>query len=130
MSDWTVEQLDAIDGVDELEIASRRDDGSMRAFVTIWAVRLGNDLYVRSAYGTQNPWYRRALASGRGRILAGGVEQDVRFEHLAADDSAQREIDAAYRDKYRRYDASIVETVVGSQAHSVTLRIDAETLDS
>ena len=62
---------------DELQIASRRTDGTLRSFVTIWVVRSGDDIYVRSAYGTENPWYRRALASGRGRIKAGGVERDV-----------------------------------------------------
>lgn len=129
MSGWSPEQLDAIDGVDELGIASRRDDDSVRPYVTIWSVRLGNNLYVRSAYGPDGVWYVRALASGRGRILAGGVEQDVRFTHLAADDSAQSQIDAAYRDKYRNYAPAIVDTVVGEAASAVTLRVDAQTLD-
>ena len=48
----------------ELQIASRRADGSLRKFVTIWAVRSGDDVYVRSAYGHDNGWFRRALASG------------------------------------------------------------------
>lgn len=129
MSGWTQEQLDAIDGVDEIGIASRRPDGTMRAYVTIWAVRLGNTVYVRSAYGPEGTWYVRALESGRGSILGGGVEQDVRFTHLDADDGAHSEIDAAYRDKYRRYEEKIVATVVGPASHAVTLRVDAETLD-
>ena len=54
-------------------------DGSLRRFVTIWFVRLGDDLYVRSAYGYDNPWFQRALASGDGRIRVGGMERDVTF---------------------------------------------------
>ena len=37
----------------------------MRPYVTMWVVRAGDDLYVRSAYGTHNPWYGRAKASVR-----------------------------------------------------------------
>lgn len=80
MSGWTTDELARIDRVDELGIASRRPDGSLRRFITIWFVRLGNDLYVRSAHGYSNPWFQRALASGEGRIRAGSLERDVAFE--------------------------------------------------
>ena len=129
MSEWTPEQLDRIAQADELQIASRRSDGTLRPFVTIWVVRVGDDLYVRSAYGPESDWYEHALASGRGSILAGGVEQHVRFTHLSADDSAHDDIDKAYRDKYRNEEAKIVDTVVGPATHAVTIRVDAETLD-
>jgi hypothetical protein len=33
------------------------------------------------------------------------------------------EIDAAYRRKYRRYDASYVDAVVSSQARTTTIRL-------
>jgi hypothetical protein len=39
----------------------------------MWTVRAGDKLYIRSAYGPDNPWYRRATTSGTGRIRAGGV---------------------------------------------------------
>ena len=46
----------------ELEVASRVcADGSLRSFVTIWAVRIGDDIFVRSAYGYDNPWFQRAM---------------------------------------------------------------------
>jgi Uncharacterized protein conserved in bacteria (DUF2255) len=41
-----------------------------------WTVRVGEDLYVRSAYGTGNPWFRRATATGSGRIRAASLERD------------------------------------------------------
>lgn len=118
---WTADELRKIGNADELHIASRRSDGTLRQYIPIWAVRAGDDIYVRSAYGPDNPWYRRALASGAGRIRAGGVERDVVFAD--ADDDAQHTIDAAYHTKYDRYGASIVNSVVGEHAHKVTIRL-------
>src|SRR5689334_7809130 len=74
---WTDEDLWHIGGAEELQVSSARPDGSLRPYVTIWVVRAGDDLYIRSAYGATNGWYRRARASGTGRIRAGGVERDV-----------------------------------------------------
>ena len=48
---WTSDELSSIDAVDELEIAPRKRDGALRKAVPIWAVRVGDDLYVRAAYG-------------------------------------------------------------------------------
>jgi len=121
MSEWSAEELERIGGATELQLSSRRPDRSLRPFVTIWVVRSDDDLYVRSAYGTDNPWYRRAKASGRGRIRAGGVERDVTFEVL--DTGGQQTIDAAYHAKYDRYGPQIVGTVVGDNAAKSTLRL-------
>jgi hypothetical protein len=85
------------------------------------AVRAGDELYVRSAYGPNNPWYRRATASGTGRIRAGGAGRDVTFTQ--ADEGAQGEIDDAYHAKYDRYGPRIVGSVVGDDAHKVTIRL-------
>jgi hypothetical protein len=118
---WSPGELDRIGRADELQLASRRPDGTLRPFVTMWVVRAGDELYVRSAYGPNNPWYRRATASGTGRIRAGGAERDVTFAQ--ADDGAQGEIDAAYHAKYDRYGPQIVGSVVGEGAHKVTIRL-------
>jgi hypothetical protein len=91
----------------------------------MWVVRVGDDLFVRSAYGQGNPWYRRAKASGTGRARAGGVERDVAFGH--ADDAVQDAIDAAYHAKYDRYGPRIVGSVTGPDAHAVTVRLVART---
>jgi hypothetical protein len=120
-STWTPDELDRIGASVELELASYRADGSLRPFVTMWVVRVGNDLDVRSAYGPDNPWYRRAKASGGGRVRAGDLERSVIFADAAPD--AQEAIDAAYHAKYDRYGPSIVATVVGPDAHQVTIRL-------
>ena len=51
MSAWMSDELSKIAAADELEIAPLRRDGTLRTPVTIWVVRHGDDLYVRSAYG-------------------------------------------------------------------------------
>jgi hypothetical protein len=121
MSTWTAEDLDRIGGAEELKIASRRRDGSLRPYVTIWVVRSGDDLYVRSAYGPGNPWFVRAKASGVGRIRAGGVERNVAFEEPVAD--VHEALDAAYHAKYDRHGPRIVGTVVGPKVVETTLRL-------
>ena len=42
-------ELDALGSAGELEISSRRGDGMLSPPMTIWAVRHGDDIYVRSA---------------------------------------------------------------------------------
>ena len=119
MSTWTRDELSRIARATELQIASRRVDGSLREFVTIWAVRAGDDIFVRSAYGSDNPWFRRAMRSGRGRVRAGGVERDVTFE--VPDPAAADRVTAAYHAKYDRYGPSIVGSVVSPEAVRSTL---------
>jgi hypothetical protein len=128
MATWTEDELDGIGGAEELELASRRGGGSLRPYVTMWVVRVGDELYVRSAYGPDNPWYRQAMASGAGRVRGGGVERDVSFAN--ADPDAHGDIDAAYHAKYDRYGPRIVGTVVGSDAHPVTIRLEPRTAAS
>jgi len=125
MTAWTADELDRVGRADELQVSSIRPDGTDRPFVTIWTARVGDELYIRSAYGTGNPWYRRALSTGTGRIKAGGVERAVSFTHIdPADEATQSALDAAYHAKYDRYGPAIVGSVVGDTAHQATLRID------
>lgn len=98
MTTWTSDELDRIGAAEELQFASLRRDGTLRPYVTMWVVRAGDDLYVRSAYGPDNPWYRRAKSSGAGRIRAGGLERNVIFAEPAS--GVHAAIDAAYHAKY------------------------------
>ncbi len=121
MSAWTPDELEQVGGANELEVASRRPDGTLRPFVTVWTVRSDDAVYVRSAYGWNNPWFQRALASGDGRIRAGGVERDVTFEQPGPD--VADAVSAAYETKYRRYGRQMVGTVVSPEAVRSTLRL-------
>ena len=127
MSSWSGDELDRIGGAEELGIASRRADGSLRPHITIWVVRAGDDLYVRSAQGPGNPWFRRARASGRGNVRAGGLQRDVALELVPSGAVSRHEaIDAAYHAKYDRYGPRIVGSVVGPAAAEVTFRLVSE----
>jgi hypothetical protein len=71
MTDWTAKELDVIGAADELDIAPARPDGSLHPYTTIWIVRVGDELYVRS--------YRAA-----------GVEHDVAFDRPRPKSKDQR----------------------------------------
>jgi hypothetical protein len=121
MTTWTGDELTRIGEAEELQLASARPDGTLRPYVTMWVVRAGDDLYVRSAYGPDNPWFRRARASGIGRIQAAGLERDVTFAEAAP--GVHAAIDAAYHTKYDRYGPRIVGTVVGPEVEAVTIKL-------
>jgi hypothetical protein len=121
MTGWMSDELSKIEAAEELEIASLRRDGTLRNPVTIWVVRYGDDLYVRSVNGRTSSWFRGAYDRHEGRIWAGGVEKDVSF--VDAENAINDEIDAAYRAKYHRYAASIIGTVVSPRARSATLKL-------
>jgi hypothetical protein len=118
---WPEDELASIGAAEELDVASRRPDGNLRPFVTIWVVRSRGGLYVRSVKGRSGAWFRGALESGDGRIRAGGREREVRFEQAEpAEDAA---VTAAYHAKYDRYGPSIVSSVVSTVAAAATLRL-------
>jgi hypothetical protein len=115
---WTSQELEAIGGAGEIEIIPLDLDGKARPGTTIWIVRHGDDLYVRSYRGADGGWYRAARRSGRARIRARGVEHDV---DLAPHGGNRDLIDAAYRAKYGR--SSSVDAMVTDAAADTTLQI-------
>jgi hypothetical protein len=121
MTGWTTGELDRVGDAEELQIASFRSDGTLRPFVIIWVVRVGDGIYIRSAFGPDSRWYRHARTSGAGRIRAGGVERDVTFDEPEPD--AHDAIDAAYHAKYDSYGPVLVGNVIDDQAHGLTIRL-------
>jgi hypothetical protein len=121
MTAWTSGELEKIGAADELQLASTREDGALRKPVTIWVVRLGDDLYVRSVNGRTSHWFRGTEDRQEGHIRAAGVEKDVRF--IEADDDVNDEIDDAYRTKYQRYGARYVDPIVTPEARAATLEL-------
>lgn len=125
---WTSDELSQIGTAEELQIAPRRRDGTLARPRTIWVVRNGDDLYVRSVNGTTSAWFRGTQERHEGRIQAGGVSKNVTF--ASADPGVEGDLDAAYRAKYRRYPANIVNSVLSTQARSATLRLIPRSTDS
>ena len=121
MTTWTRAELDKIGNAEEVEIAPRQSDGTVREPTTIWVVRVGDDLYVRSFNGRSGVWYRSAQASHEGRIWAGGVEKEVSFVEVS-DAGLNDQIDEAYRAKYGRY-PQYVEPMVRPEARATTIKL-------
>jgi hypothetical protein len=121
MTQWTSDELARIGDAEELQIAFQRKDGILASPRTIWVVRHGDDLYVRSVNGRDAAWFRGTQVRHAGHIRAGGVGRDVDFAD--AGPGLDDELDAAYRSKYRRYAASIVNSILSPQAKSATIRL-------
>jgi hypothetical protein len=121
MTAWTSDELRTIGAAEELELAPLRSDGTLRKPVTIWVIRHGDDLYVRSWRGRGGAWFRAAQARHAGRIRAGGIAKDVTFVE-ETDPSVNDQIDAAYRTKYRRY-ASNIPPMIGPEARATTIKL-------
>jgi hypothetical protein len=121
MTQWKSDQLDKLGKAEEVQIASMGREGSLRKPVTVWAVRHGDDLYVRSVGGRNGQWFRGVQEKHKGRIRAGGVQQDVTF--VDADHDVDAELDDAYRTKYRRYAGRILNSVLTPEARAATLKL-------
>ena len=122
MTTWTSKELNKIGTAEELEIASLRREGTLRKPTTIWVVRVGDDLYVRSVNGRTSAWFRGTQTHHEGHIRAAGVDKDVTFvEETNA--SVNEQIDHAYRTKYRRYAASIINTTLTPEARAATIKL-------
>lgn len=121
---WTDEELTLIEGADEISVSPSRPDGSLRRPVTVWVVRVGDDLYVRAYRGVDTAWYRNALQTRTGDIGVGRLHKGVNFlevSHELADD-----IDTAYMSKYHRYPASYTEGITGPKCRATTFRLEPQ----
>ena len=117
---FTPDEIARLDRTDELHIAGRRSDGSLRKPVIIWMVTLDNELYVRSVNGPDAAWFRGTQVAGLGHISAGGIDADVAFSRVTDIDD---ELDAAYAAKYPQY-RSAVDRINSAVARATTLRVD------
>ena len=122
MNTWTSDELKKIETAEELKIASLRQDGTLRKPVIIWVVRVGDDLYVRSVNGRTSSWFRGVQTRQAGQIRAGGVVKDVAFVE-ESDTALNDHIDEVYRRKYSRYAASIINSIISSDARSATIKL-------
>ena len=102
MRTWTNDELNKIGNTEEIDIAGLRSDGTLKKRVTIWIVRVGDDLYVRSVHGRASGWFRGTQVQREGRIWAGDMHTDVTFVE-ESDPQVNEQIDAAYLSKYGRY---------------------------
>jgi hypothetical protein len=124
---WSPEQLARIDEAGELEIATRRADGTLRKWVPIWVVRADDQVYVRTWYRRTTGWFGHVLESPRARVRVPGLEADVVVEDVGAGPAELRaSVDEAYRAKYGRYGGGSADQMVTDPAAATTLRLTPE----
>ena len=121
MTKWANDELDRIGDAEELQLASMRNDGSLRPPVTMWVVREGEDIYVRAVNGRDSAWFRGAQARHEAHISAGGVEKDVDLVEIDA------AYDAVYQRKYGGRYPTIVPSMVAPEARAATLELSPRT---
>ncbi|MFE9813012.1 DUF2255 family protein [Streptomyces sp. NPDC005227] len=121
MTHWTSDQLTTVEHTSELHIQPRRPDGRLRTPTTIWVVRDGDDLFVRSYNGPDGAWFGTAKAGGTGHIRCGALEQDVTFTP-ATDPALNDRIDAACRTKYAAA-SDYVPPMTADGARATTLKL-------
>jgi hypothetical protein len=121
MGAWSEAELSEIAAAQELDLAwVMRPDGTLRRPVTMWVVRVGDDVYVRSVNGRRSSWFRGAESRHEAEIRAGGVEKEV---SLVETDALNDEIDAAYSAKYGDRYPSIIPSIVAAEARAATLKL-------
>ncbi|KXK23352.1 MAG: hypothetical protein UZ15_CFX003000645 [Chloroflexi bacterium OLB15] len=123
MNTWTNDELTRIGNAEEVEIASLRDDGTPRNPVTVWVVRVGDDLYVRSWRGRAGSWFRHIQQRPEAHIAAGGVARDVTLLDTSADEALNNKVDAAYQSKYGKYGAAYIPPMIAPQARATTRKL-------
>jgi hypothetical protein len=118
MAGWTPQDVATIGGAEEIRMTPVDADGTTRTATTIWVVRDGDGIYIRSYRGAAGAWYRAVRRSGRARIRAAGMEHDVM---VTPHDGGRAELDNAYRTKYGR--SVYVHAMVTDAAAATTLKL-------
>ena len=100
---WRADELSTIDGSGEVDIATRRSDGTTAA------------------------WYRGVQTCHEGELSAGRLRRGVVFveagTHAGEGSGLGDALDAAYRGKYGR-SSSAVARITADVARATTLRVD------
>ena len=119
---WSGEQLNRINRSSELQIASRRRDGTLRTWVPIWVVCVDDAVYVRTWYRRATGWFGAVLGYPHARIRVPGLETDVLITDLGNGSPGLRSsVDAAYHAKYGPLGH---QSMVTDDAAATTLRLD------
>jgi len=124
---WSPEELERLSRAEELLIAVRRGEGTLRRWVPIWVVCVGGRVYVRTWYRRDSGWFARVLDSRRARIRVPGLDVDVLIQDVGAGGAELRgNVDDAYRKKYVLLGRDAVDRMVTLDAAAATLQLIPE----
>lgn len=121
MLDWTSGALHDLATAEEVRLATRRPDGTLRRPRIVWVVTHDERVFIRSTNGVTADWYRAATRTGVGQLTARRTAHDVTFIHVDADTDLAL-ADAGYRAKYGHY-ASIVDHLEQTGPRAATLEL-------
>ena len=76
---WSTDDLTLFARAEQIDISTRRRDGSLRPFVPIWVVTLDGAPYVRCYRGPDGAWYRHASTNPDATVKTNGSQRDVTF---------------------------------------------------
>jgi hypothetical protein len=117
---WGASELESVADAEELVLVISRPDRAPLRF-PVWPVVVGGELYVRSYLGVTTGWYRGVVANPRQAVVLDQKDVDVLFEFVPRTDVVNKDIDAAFLDKYARFDYR--DAMVEPAAVDATLRI-------
>jgi len=125
VSAWSQDDLDRLGDAGEVEVSSARRDGTLSRTRTVWIVRVGDQLYLRSVNGPDGAWYRLTRASHQGRIEARGVARDVTWVDVdaAGEPDVGPAVDAEYARKYPG-STSAVARITSPLACTTIMRVE------
>lgn len=119
MTAWPKQELASIGRVDEIRVAGRRKNGSLRTLTPVWHVIVDGAPYVRSMYGLEGQWYKGIAHHFEGAIEWEGRPREVSF---IRDSSHDAEVDTAFFAKYG--DGSPTRGITNATSKQATLRIE------
>jgi hypothetical protein len=98
-SSFDPETLNLLGKTDEVYIETSRDVDSPEHRTIIWAIVIGDEVFVRSVRGRKGRWYQRISAHPEGALLMGDTRIPVRAAP-ATDEGTVDAVSAAFRSKY------------------------------
>lgn len=119
---WDTADANAIAGAEEVQVVTRRPDGTLRRPITIWIGVDAARVFIWSTNGRTADWFRGATATGE--IIAAGRTHEICFNETDPADPAA--VDAAHRVEYGRY-RSIVDHLVEPGRRAATLKLTPTT---
>jgi hypothetical protein len=110
-----------IEAAREVDIETRRAEGSPAHRTTIWVVVDGGDVYVRSWQGAASRWHRELTSNPVAVLHVEGEAVPVRAVAATDPDSVER-ASAGYRRKYA--DSSYAGSMLRDEILDTTVRLE------
>jgi hypothetical protein len=121
-SSFEPETLKLLDETDEVYIETSRDADSPQHRTIIWAVVVGEEVFVRSVRGRKGRWYQRISSYPEGALLAGDTRIPVRVAPVT-DNVTVEAVSEAFRSKYEEAWPGPTAGIVRSEVLPTTLKL-------